>query len=166
MASPRHLIPRSRTVQQVLEQAGVVFERRVCGRPTRTAAEAAAALGVAIEAIVKSLIFMADDVPVLLLVAGHHRADPGRLGALLGRSLRQARGEEVVRATGFAPGEVPPCGHPERLPTFCDRALLTPGRVWVASGAPAEMLGLRPEELVRVTNAQVVDLAAESTSSP
>ncbi|MFQ5817684.1 MAG: YbaK/EbsC family protein [Terriglobia bacterium] len=165
MASGLPSTPRSRAVQQALEQAGVAFEWRVCRKPTRTAAEAAAALGVEVEAIVKSLIFLADETPVLVLVAGHHRADPTRLSAVLGRRVRQARGEEVVRVTGFVPGGVPPCGHAERLPAFCDRALLTPARVWAAGGAPAEMFSLRPEDLVRVTNAQVIDLAEDSARS-
>jgi len=152
----------SRAVQQALEEAGVEFEWRVCATPTRTAAEAAAALGVGVDTIVKSLVFMAGDWPVLVLVAGQHRADPVRLHATLGRAVRPARGKEVMRATGFPPGEVPPCGHRQPLLTLCDASLLRPERIWAAGGAPAEVFGIRPDDLVRVTSARLVELAEDA----
>lgn len=152
----------SASVQEALQRAGVTFQWKVCARPTRTAGEAAAALGVSVEAIVKSLVFIAGNVPVLVLVAGHHRADLARLSEVLGQQVRRAHGEEVKRATGFAPGVVPPCGHTQRLRTLCDAALLELATVWAAGGAPGEVFALQPQELVRATQAEVVSLSGET----
>lgn len=162
MGSPADPTLRDRAVRQALERAGIQCEWRVCAAPTRTAAQAAAALGVEVDAIVKSLLFIAGDSPVLVLVAGHHRADVARLSAALGRPVRRARAGEVVRVTGFLPGEVPPCGHPQHLPTLCDAALLTRERVWAAGGTPTAMFGIRPDDLVRVAGAQVLPLADDA----
>lgn len=149
-------------MQEALQRAGVVFEWKVGARPTRTAGEAAAALGVSAAAIVKSLVFIAGDAPVLVLVAGHHRVDLARLSQLLGQRVRRARGEEVKHATGFPPGVVPPCGHAQRLRTLCDAGLLAMPRVWAAGGAPGEVFAIQPQELVRATQAEVVSLSAET----
>jgi len=130
-------------VQEALQRAGVAFEWRVCAQPTRTASEAAAALGVSVAAIVKSLVFMAGEAPVLVLVAGHHRVDLAQLSQVLGQQVRRARGEEVKRATGFSPGVVPPCGHAQHLRTLCDAALLEMSKVWAAGGTAREVFASR-----------------------
>ncbi|MEY2454123.1 MAG: hypothetical protein QOD92_3697 [Acidimicrobiaceae bacterium] len=128
---------------------------------TRTAEDAAQAVGVEVGQIVKSLVFSVDGVTVLALVSGSNRLDvealaraAGRDGARVGRLDAQA----VREATGYAIGGVPPFGHPMPLSTFIDRDLLRYPSVWAAAGTPRHVFPTTPDELVRVTDATVADL--------
>ena len=104
---------------------------------TRTARDAAAAIGCEVAQIVKSLVFIADDGPVLALVSGANRLDVAKLGAALGAgSVRKADADEVRAATGFAIGGTPPFGHPVLLSTVVDQDLLEHDVVWAAAGTP------------------------------
>ncbi len=123
---------------------------------TKTAADAAAAIGCDVAQIVKSLVFTADGVPLLALTSGANRADTGRLAELSGAvEVRRATPEEARAATGFAVGGTPPFGHPQRLRTLCDPDLLTHEVVWAAAGTPDSVFPLSPAELLRCTGAQV-----------
>lgn len=126
---------------------------------TKTAQDAARALGCDVGQIVKSLVFMADDHPVLALTSGANRVDTGRLGALAGASaVRRATPEEARAATGFAVGGTPPFGHPTPVPTFFDRDLERHAEIWAAAGTPDAVFPTSPDELLRTTGAQVADL--------
>jgi Cys-tRNA(Pro) deacylase len=138
----------------------VRVERFAAG--TRTAAEAAEAVGCGVEQIVKSLVFMADDRPVLALVGGDDRLDPERLARAVGaRTVRRATGDEARAATGYAIGGVPPIGHERRLPVVIDRRLLGHPVVWAAAGLPDAVFGVEPSRLAAAAEAQVADLAAD-----
>jgi prolyl-tRNA editing enzyme YbaK/EbsC (Cys-tRNA(Pro) deacylase) len=121
---------------------------------TRTAADAAAAIGCAVDQIVKSLVFMAADEPVLALTSGAHRVDVGALGTLVGAEVRQANADEVRAATGYAIGGTPPFGHPVPIRTFVDPHLLGFGTVWAAGGTPDSVFPVAPDRLVAVTGAE------------
>jgi prolyl-tRNA editing enzyme YbaK/EbsC (Cys-tRNA(Pro) deacylase) len=141
--------------------AGLDPEIREFPAGTRTAADAAAAVGCDVAAIVKSLVFVADDRPVLVLTSGANRVDEAVVAAALGASgLRQATADEVRDATGYAIGGTPPFGHVTDLPVVCDRDLTHLEVVWAAAGSPTTVFPLAPSELVRVTGAQVVDVRA------
>lgn len=128
---------------------------------TKTAADAARAIGCGVGQIVKSLVFMADDVAVLALTAGSNRVDEAKLAAAAGAHVaRRATPEEARSATGFAVGGTPPFGHPNRLRAFCDEDLLAYDEVWAAAGTPDSVFPLTPADLVRVSGATVIDLAA------
>ena len=99
---------------------------------TRTAAEAAAAVGVEVGQIVKSLVFVDPEGPLLCLCAGDRRVDTTKLGA----DVRQANGDEVRDATGFAIGGVPPIGHDRPVRTVVDESLRRFPTVWCAAGTP------------------------------
>ena len=130
---------------------------------TKTAADAAAAIGCDLGQIVKSLVFSVDGRPVLALTSGANRADVGRLAALAGGDeVRRATPEEARAATGFAVGGTPPFGHPAPVPVFVDRDLLQYDEVWAAAGTPDSVFPLTPEDLVRLTNGQVTDLKEPS----
>lgn len=132
---------------------------------TRTADEAARAIGCDVAQIVKSLVFMADDRAVLALTSGAHRVDTDRLASCCGAAaVRRATPEEARAATGFAVGGTPPFGHVAAVPTFVDRDLLVFDEVWAAAGTPDGVFPLSPAELVRLSEALVVDLA-ESPSA-
>ena len=126
---------------------------------TRTAPDAAAAIGCDVAAIVKSLVFVVDGVgPVLALTSGAHRVDPARLGAHFGGPARQAKADEVRAATGYAIGGTPPFGHPAPVPTVCDPTLLTFDEVWAAAGTPDTVFPLTPARLLELSRADVVDV--------
>jgi prolyl-tRNA editing enzyme YbaK/EbsC (Cys-tRNA(Pro) deacylase) len=125
---------------------------------TRTAQDAAAAIGCDVAQIVKSLVFRADDEPVLAFTSGANRVDTEKLARLAGvRRVRRATPEEAREATGFAVGGTPPLGHPERLRTWIDPGLLVFETIWAAAGTPDAVFPLQPRELVACTGAAEAD---------
>jgi prolyl-tRNA editing enzyme YbaK/EbsC (Cys-tRNA(Pro) deacylase) len=124
-----------------------------------TAAGAAEAIGCALEEIVKSLVFICDGLPFLVLVPGHKRADPTKVAAAAGAGYARSAGrEEVVSATGFDPGAVAPFPVPNVTRVFCDRELLRVSMVWAGAGSPRHVVGLASADVVRLTNAEITDL--------
>jgi prolyl-tRNA editing enzyme YbaK/EbsC (Cys-tRNA(Pro) deacylase) len=155
--------PLPASAARVLEAAaalGLAVEVRAFPDGTRTAVDAARAVGCDVVQIVKSLVFMADGEPVLALVAGSNRLDVVRLAALAGASaVRQATAEEVRAATSYAVGGVPPFGHPVPIPTWVDRDLLGHAEVWAAAGTPRHVFAVDPAVLVDAIGAEAADLA-------
>src|SRR5215204_3288034 len=104
---------------------------------TKTAEDAARAIGCDVAQIVKSLVFMADDRPVIAFTSGANRVDPVKLARVAGAvQTRRATPEEARAATGFAVGGTPPFGHPARVRSFVDPALLVFQEIWAAAGTP------------------------------
>ncbi|MGO9557571.1 MAG: YbaK/EbsC family protein [Acidimicrobiales bacterium] len=125
----------------------------------RTAEEAAATLGVEVGQIVKSLVFVADGEPVLLLVAGDRRVDPHQSAQVLGAaSLARADAEVVRSATRFPIGGVAPLGHPYAIRTLVDRSLERFEVVWAAAGTPHAVFPTSFGELVELTSGTVADV--------
>jgi prolyl-tRNA editing enzyme YbaK/EbsC (Cys-tRNA(Pro) deacylase) len=125
---------------------------------TRTAADAARAVGCDVGQIVKSLVFMADDDAVIALTSGANRADTGRLAELLGAGeVRRATPEEARAATGYAIGGTPPFGYPGPVRRVMDRDLLAHDEVWAAAGTPDSVWRVDPRRLVEATGASVED---------
>jgi len=140
---------------------GLDPETRRFPEGTKTADDAARAIGCDVGQIVKSLVFMADDRPVLALTSGSNRVDEAKLAAAGGAgSVRRATPEEARSATGFAVGGTPPFGFPEPVRTFVDETLLAFAEVWAAAGTPDSVFPMTPDDLVRVSGAIVIDLAA------
>jgi prolyl-tRNA editing enzyme YbaK/EbsC (Cys-tRNA(Pro) deacylase) len=135
---------------------------------TKTADDAARAIGCDVGQIVKSLVFMADDRPVLALTSGSNRVDEAKLAtaAGAGSSVRRATPEEARTATGFAVGGTPPLGYEprsgRRIRAFVDRDLLDFDVVWAAAGALDAVFPLTPDELVRLSRGEVVELAEQT----
>jgi len=125
---------------------------------TRTATDAARAVGCEVGQIVKSLVFVAGGRPVVALVSGGNRLDEGRLGAVAGTPVAKADATIAREATGYAIGGVPPFGHATDVPVFMDRDLLGYDSVWAAAGRPDSVFEIRPERLRELSNATVVDL--------
>ncbi|WP_423923798.1 YbaK/EbsC family protein [Candidatus Poriferisodalis sp.] len=124
---------------------------------TRTAAQAAAAVGCELGQIVKSLVFLCDGEAVLALTSGSNRVDTAQLGTLLGGTITRADADGVRDATGYAIGGTPPFGHARPLRAVVDRALLAYDTVWAAAGTPDTVFELTPDELVRASGAEVAD---------
>ncbi|MFJ9927342.1 Cys-tRNA(Pro) deacylase, prolyl-tRNA editing enzyme YbaK/EbsC [Streptomyces misionensis] len=126
---------------------------------TRTAVEAAAAVGCELSQICKSLVFAADGVPVLVLMDGASRVDVERVRAELGvRKVGRADAQAVREVTGYAIGGVPPFGHRTRTRVLADRSLLAHDVVWAAAGTPYAVFPIEPEELVAHAGATLVDV--------
>ncbi|CAM5457651.1 YbaK/EbsC family protein [Streptomyces aurantiogriseus] len=126
---------------------------------TRTAAEAAAAIGCELSQICKSLIFAADGVPVLVLMDGASRVDVDLVRKELGADKVTRAAADVVReTTGYAIGGVPPFGHRTRTRVLADRSLLAHDVVWAAAGTPHTVFPMAPEELVEHAGATLVDV--------
>jgi prolyl-tRNA editing enzyme YbaK/EbsC (Cys-tRNA(Pro) deacylase) len=153
-------------VQAALRAAGLDVRIEEFPSSTRTAEDAAATVGTSVGQIVKSLVFLAGDSPVMALVSGFNRLDTERLAALSGATIGKANADAVRQATGYSIGGVPPIGFPAPIPTFIDRDLLQYDIVWAAAGTPRHVFPVAPQELVRITGGTVVDLKAPTLPSP
>jgi len=126
---------------------------------TRTAAEAAAAIGCELSEICKSLIFAADGVPVLVLMDGASRVDVERVRQELGvEKVTRAKVDVVRETTGYAIGGVPPFGHRTKTRVLADRSLLDHDVVWAAAGNPHTVFPMEPKDLVAHAGATLVDV--------
>jgi prolyl-tRNA editing enzyme YbaK/EbsC (Cys-tRNA(Pro) deacylase) len=145
--------------RKAASELGLSVEIREFPEGTRTAVDAARAIGCQVGQIVKSLVFVAGgDRPFLALTSGPNRADTDRLSTLMGGApIRQAGAEEARDATGYAIGGTPPFGHPRPLTMFLDRDLLGHDEVWAAAGTPRSVFPIKPDDLLRVTNARPED---------
>ena len=151
---------------EAAERLGLRIEPIAFADGTRTAADAAAAIGVPVGAIVKSLVFGVDDRVVLALVSGANQLNEARLAAAAGGVASHRVDADTVRsATGFPVGGVPPFGHATDLPAFLDEDLLDHDVVWAAADTPHVNFAVRPAELVRATGAAVCPLAASASPS-
>jgi prolyl-tRNA editing enzyme YbaK/EbsC (Cys-tRNA(Pro) deacylase) len=149
--------------------ARVVRDAKVEGRVeefaegTPTAEDAARAAGCALAQIVKSLIFLCDGRPVLVMVPGDRRADSAQVAAATGcQKAKIAGAEDVVKATGFDPGAVAPFPLPGIENVLVDHALLVHEVVWVGAGSSRHMAALAPDDLVRLTHARAIDAVTDN----
>jgi prolyl-tRNA editing enzyme YbaK/EbsC (Cys-tRNA(Pro) deacylase) len=140
-------------------------EIREFAESTATAADAATAIGTTVERIVKSLVFMADDRPILVLVSGPRRVDTDKVARLTSGSVKRATADQVRDTTGFAIGGVPPVGHNGSLVTFIDRDLLQYAEVWAAAGTPNSVFAIHPDDLVRITHGRVEDVSVSQAAA-
>jgi len=146
-------------VAAVLRAAAIDARLEEFAEGTPTAEAAARAIGATRAEIVKSLVFICDERPVLALVPGDRRADAARLSAAAGaRHARVAKADEVLAATGFEPGAVAPFPVPNVSRVLMDRSLLRHELVWIGAGSDRHMAGIGPADLVRLAKAEIGDL--------
>jgi prolyl-tRNA editing enzyme YbaK/EbsC (Cys-tRNA(Pro) deacylase) len=151
--------PNTAAVAAALASAGAGGQVRELTESARTAADAAAALDCDVGAIANSLIFMADDNPVLILTSGGHRVDTAFVAGRLGvRALRRATPEQVRGATGQPIGGVAPVGHPQPVRTLVDVALEAYPVVWAAGGTPHTVFPTTYAELLRICAGEPVEV--------
>ncbi|MEM6513633.1 MAG: YbaK/EbsC family protein [Pseudomonadota bacterium] len=145
-------------IQQVL---GDEFEVLEFDESTRSAADAAAALGCDVAQIAKSMVFTAVNSrrPVLVVASGPVRVDTAKVGALFGEPVKRATPDFVRERTGFAIGGVPPIGHVTPPVVFLDETLLQFDTLWAAAGTPNAVFCLSPDNLQHLTNGSVADIA-------
>lgn len=150
--------PTAAKLAAALERAGLEVEVRTLDSSTRTAADAAEAIGCELGQIVKSLVFLAGDEPLLCLCAGDRRVDPARLPA----GAVPADPDRVRRLTGYSIGGVPPLGHPEPLPTLVDSSLLRFDTVWAAAGTPRSVFEAGCDALIAALPDARIERIAEA----
>lgn len=150
----------ARRVQDALTTRGSQAQVREMPASTRTAEDAAAACGCAQGAIVKSLIFRLAETGagLLVLTSGTKRVHEKRLGRQLGGKLARADADFVRATTGYAIGGVPPIAHAAALKVVMDRALLDHPVIWAAAGTPRAVFPTTPDELARLTGAEVLEV--------
>lgn len=152
--------PSAERVQQALNALGISVQIQEFPQGTRTARDAARAIGTTLGQIVKSLVFVADGRLLLVLASGRNRVDAAKLARAAGASRVERADVDLVRAaTGFAIGGVPPVGHATPLETFIDEDLLKYDIVYAAAGTPTAIFPIAPGDLVRMTAGRTVDLA-------
>jgi prolyl-tRNA editing enzyme YbaK/EbsC (Cys-tRNA(Pro) deacylase) len=154
------LSPSAQKVQTALDSFGIQLNVVELPASTRTAAEAAQAVGCRVEQIAKSLVFRAarTNRPVLVITSGANRVNEARIAELLGEPIAKADAEFVRQRTGFVIGGVPPLGHQEALPTFVDEDLLRHVEIWAAACTPNAVFRLAPADLVKITGGQVISV--------
>ena len=151
-------------VSSFLRDSGAEARIQEFADGTPTAADAAAAVGCGLDQIVKSLVLVCGDRPVVALVPGDRRGDPAKVARALGsESARVASAEEVESATGFAPGAVAPFPLPNVDTVLMERSLLQHSFVWAGAGSSRHMVGIAPVELGRLARAKPMDVVSERT---
>lgn len=148
-------------VRRALSAFGMEDRVVELSRSTRTAQEAAQAVGSSVAQIAKSLVFLLGDEPILVIASGANRVSEDKLRLQLGSEVRRATAEQVREATGFPIGGVPPLGHVGPIRTLIDQDLLAYDEIWAAAGGPRAVFRLSARELVEITGGQVMDLREE-----
>ena len=155
-------------VQAYLTAHNIPAEIVHASEETPTVPAAAAALGVSVDQIVKTVIFVIDGQPYAIFASGTRRVDPRKLAARFGtnrKKVRLADAETVINLTGFAPGTVPPFGHRQPLNVLIDPAVCENEIVYAGGGGIAAMLRIRSEDLRRLTNAELISVLEESPTN-
>lgn len=146
-----------------LHEQGVAGELVHLTTHTPTVDDAARAVGTTVERIIKSVLFLADGAPVLVITNGLARVDSKRVADYLGlarKRVKLADAATVLAITGFAVGTVPPFGHPHRLRTLIEARVLEQPEVYGGGGAIDALLRIAPAEIVRATQAETVSVVA------
>ena len=158
---PEPLSGSARRVQDALAARGVELHVIEMPATTRTAQEAATAIGCTVGQIAKSLIFKGETTgrPILVVASGLNRVNPGLVSAAIGETPGKADADFVRAATGYAIGGIPPLGFPTPILTLIDQDLLHHAEIWAAAGTPHAVFSLTPGELVKLTGGTVVRVA-------
>ena len=145
-------------VRDALKAAGLPDIIRQFPEGTRTAVDAARAVGCDVAQIVKSMVFRQGDEPVLILCSGANRVDIEKASAIIGGKLSPADGAWVRKTTGFAIGGVPPIGHEHGIAVLIDEDLMALSPIWAAAGSPRDVFSIEPTVLRELTGGRVVDV--------
>ena len=154
------LSPRAQKVQVALRTLGFPHEVIELPQTTRSAAEAAQAIGCKIEEIAKSLVFKGKPTnrPILVIASGPNRVNEKKISEFLSEPVKMADADFVHQRTGFTIGGVPPIAHRERLETIIDEDLLQFEEIWAAAGTPNAVFKLSPAELKKMTGGSVISI--------
>ncbi|MCB0211245.1 MAG: YbaK/EbsC family protein [Anaerolineae bacterium] len=157
--------PTAQKVADAAQRLGLAIEIKEFEASTRTAQEAADAIGCTVAQIVKSLLFVVDGQPVMALVSGANQLDEKKLAALCGvgrKKVKRGNADLAREATGFAIGGVPPFGHTHPLPTYIDEDFQQFGVIWAAAGTPNAVFAITLDALVQATHGKIAALKQEN----
>jgi len=154
------LSPSAQQVQNKLADLGYPNQVVEMSDSTRTAAEAAQAVGCGVEQIAKSILFKAGQSgkAIMVVTSGINRVDEKKVRSLIGEPVKKADADFVRLQTGYAIGGVPPLGHANPLLILVDQDLLKYEEIWAAAGTPFAVFKLTPAQLVQMTSATVADV--------
>lgn len=154
------LSPSAQKVQDVLTAQGYACQVQELPQTTRSAAEAAQAIGCTVAQIAKSLIFKTrqSQKPILVIASGVNRVNEKKFAALIGEALERPDADFVRLHTGFAIGGVPPIAHAEKLDTYIDEDLQQYAAIWAAAGTPFAVFQLTPADLIKMTDGKVMSV--------
>ena len=152
------LSPSAQRVQDALRGMGFAYEVIEFAQTTRTAAEAAAAVGCTVGQIAKSLVFKTrhGGRPLLVIASGANRVNEKAMRAIVGEPIEKPDADFVRQQTGFVIGGVPPLGHAAPLTVFIDEDLLQYDIIWAAAGTPNAVFRLAPADLLPMTGGQAI----------
>lgn len=155
-----NLSASAKKVQDALKALGYSFSVLELPDSTRTAPEAAQAVGVSVGQIVKSLVFRTRSTgkPIMVIASGANRVNEKKIKNLLGEAIEKADADFVRQHTGFAIGGIPPVGLAESMTVLIDQDLLQYAEVWAAAGTPHAVFSLNPASLQQMTGGQVVEI--------
>ena len=158
--SDAHLKRSAQLIQHALRAKGLSCEVKELPDTTRSAKEAAKAIGCEVAEIAKSLVFrnIDQDVPVLVIASGPNRVDEAKISEILTCDIEMASPDYVRESTGFAIGGVPPLGHKTPLTTLIDQDLMSFDEIWAAAGTPFSVFMIEPHALVEATQARIVEV--------
>ena len=150
----------AKIVQEALQRHGLTCEVVQMQKTTRSAEDAARAVGCEVAQIAKSLVFKGTQShrPVLVITSGANRVNENTIGQKLAESIKMANPEFVRETTGFAIGGVAPVGHRQPLKIFIDEDLVIYEEIWAAAGTPHAVFKLTPGELIKITNGDVISV--------
>lgn len=160
----KQIPPSTQRVADAAANLGISIEIVMFDHSTRTAEEAAAAIGCDVGQIVKSLVFTVSGEPVIALVSGSNQLDTRKLAAIRAVSRKQvarADADTVRTSTGYAIGGVPPFGHLTSMSLYIDQDLSQYGTIWAAAGTPNTVFAITPAELVMATSGTLADLKVD-----
>jgi prolyl-tRNA editing enzyme YbaK/EbsC (Cys-tRNA(Pro) deacylase) len=159
--------PSACRVQEVLDGMGLALRVKEMGQTTRSAQDAAKAVGCEVGQIAKSLVFKgsASELAILVITSGANRVNEAALARMIGEPILKADADFVRAKTGYAIGGVPPVGHPHPLAVFIDEDLLQYPCIWAAAGSPQAVFHLTPQELQRITGGRVICVKNEGQSA-
>ena len=152
------LSKNSKIVQEYLAKFDLNLEVLEMPSTTRTAEEAANAIGCEVAQIVKSLIFKNEESPILFLVSGINQLDVNKFQELNFIKLEKANADYVKEITGFSIGGVPPVAHKTKMNTFIDKDLLNYEIIWAAAGMPNSVFKIYSKDLEKITNGKIIDI--------
>jgi prolyl-tRNA editing enzyme YbaK/EbsC (Cys-tRNA(Pro) deacylase) len=156
----KKLSKSAQSVQNALDQKGIQTTVIELPASTRTAQEAAQAIGCQIGQIVKSLIFKTkkSNSPILILASGPNRVNESMIETILGEKIVKADADFTREVTGFAIGGIPPIGHKQTIKTFIDKDLMNFEEGWAAAGTPNAVFNLKTIDLQNLTNGDIIQI--------
>jgi len=159
--------PSAQKVADAAARLGLDIDVVEFDQTTRTAVDAANAIGCQVEQIVKSLLFVADGHPIIALVSGGNRLDERKLAALCGcgrKKIKRPDADTTKETTGYSIGGVPPFGHKNAMTLYIDDDLTKFEVIWAAAGTPNTVFAITPEVLVEATQGEVANLKRDTTA--